>query len=139
MFDQQPMVIYAQGKERLKLQLENSSNFPSITILDPQMNFPTDPQPFVIVQAPFKAPGSNIFLEPNTPAEPLNVYRLARTLDDDDPIAVYSLKKDGAANKELKKVLIDPKTGIILTEIQVIKCFFSQLSVFDKILKILER
>lgn len=98
-----------------------------LEISDPS-NFPTDTQslPLILVQTPYKAPNSRVYLEPPNNPEPFNVYRLARALDndidiDDDPIAVYSLKKDGDAPKELKKILIDPKTGIILTEIQVNK------------------
>ena len=76
----------------------------------------TNDRIFYVVD-PYK--GSSGYLsapEPVNPS-PLNLYRISRDENDvEEPVLVYALRKDSKTRKELKKILLDPDNGIIITQ-----------------------
>jgi hypothetical protein len=47
----------------------------------------------------------------------MSLYRKSRDEKNvEEPVLVYALRKDGKTRKELKKILLDPDNGIIITQ-----------------------
>ena len=66
---------------------------------------------------PYK--GSTGYISPSEPLNPsaMSLYRISRDENNgEDPVLVYALRKDAKTRKELKKILLDPDNGIIITQ-----------------------